>query len=175
MDNFIASFIKDYQIFSASLLGFLGVILTMLANARLQRSQFDRSAVSASNSIRSALRSELTINLRGFELRIAQIKETDSGKQILVQSRIMDSVYKNLLSNIGALTPGESEKIIEAYLLLEELPYRLRILVGLENVGGLDGEFICIPSAHLQTVRKIHESCIPTIEEAITTIDGSYA
>jgi hypothetical protein len=80
-------------------------------------------------------------------------------------------VYDTLLAKIGILEPGEITVIIEAYQLIGETPYRIRILVGTDAVGGLDNEYIRIKSEHKDTVKKIHESLLPTILAAIESID----
>jgi hypothetical protein len=82
----------------------------------------------------------------------------------------MNEVYQSLLDNIGLLSDKEIEKVINAYLLIAEVPYRLKLLCGTDNLSGT-GEFIRLREEHMETARKMHESILPKIIEAIDAID----
>lgn len=75
------------------------------------------------------------------------------------------------MAKIGILEPAEITAVIEAYQLICEIPYRIRILVGTDAIGGFEKEYIRLKSEHIDTVKKIHESLLPTILAAIESID----
>lgn len=88
---------------------------------------------------------------------------------VLVSGRIWPSA----LARIGLLSVKEVESVTRTYLLLEELPYRLRILVGINNVGGLNQEFIRIGSEWLQVAASMQEAILPVIRDALSTLEGN--
>jgi hypothetical protein len=170
MENLLC-YLKTYQILVSGIVGFTGVVLTMLANAYFQRAQHKRAIRHEKQSLRTALKAELNSNKQAYEYRIEQFNEPSGHDHALMQNKVQDNVYDTLLAKIGILEPGEITVIIEAYQLIGETPYRIRILVGTDAVGGLDNEYIRIKSEHKDTVKKIHESLLPTILAAIESID----
>jgi hypothetical protein len=143
----------------------------MLANAKLQRMQYERKLLHEANSLRAALKSELNANLQAFEGRIEQFNEPTEYDDALIQNRFDDKIFNELLSEIGLLTEQEIEKIIGAYGLLCEVPYRLRILVGTDKIGGFNDEFIRVTKNHQNLVTDMHKVAIPIIKQAIDTIN----
>ena len=164
--------LQTYQTLIVGTLGFLGVIITMLANAYLQRKQYERKIQHETNSLRVALKTELKANRQSFEGRIEQFQESDEYyTDALVQNRSDDKIYNRLLDNIGLLTEKEIEKVSEAYAFLAEVPYRIRIIVGTDAIGGFNDEFIRISKEHHETVNQIHQVALPIVSDAIDTID----
>jgi hypothetical protein len=154
-------------------LGFVGVIITMLANAYMQRKQHERKIQHEANSLRVALKTELSANRQSFEGRIKRFEEPEEiYTDAIVQNRSNDKIYNELLSNIGLLTEQEVEMVTEAYALLAEIPYRIRIIVGTDGTGGYSDEFIRIPKEHHETVTKMHQMAVPIISQAIDAING---
>jgi hypothetical protein len=170
MENLLC-YLKTYQILVSVIAGFTGIALTMLANAYLQRAQHKRAFQHEKQTLRSALRAELNANKQAYEHRVEQFNQPSGDNHALMQNRIQDNVYKTLLAKIGILESGEITAIIEAYQLIFEIPYRIRILAGLDAVGGFDNEYIRLKPEHIDIVKKIHESLLPTIAAAIESID----
>lgn len=90
----------------------------------------------------------------------------------MIPNNSTDNIYKELLSKIGLLSEKEVEKIINAYALLSELPYRIRILVGTDNIGGFSNEFIRVRIDKADVVSKIHENIIPVLMETTDEIEN---
>jgi hypothetical protein len=88
-----------------------------------------------------------------------------------VQSKVTNNIYQSSLSNVGLLSDKEIEAVLLAYLLLEEMPYRLRLLVGTDKMGGYNNEFISIESNRQNDAKRIHEVLIPTLREAVTILE----
>ena len=163
---------QSYQILITGLIGFTGVIITMLANAKLQRNQYERKIMHETSSLRAAIRSELNANKQMLELRIEQLNEPTEYSDALIPRKIYDDIYKELISKLGLLTDKEIEKVIHAYALIAELPYDLTILVGTYNVGGINNDYIRISrDKHGDIVIKMHEKNLPIINNAINEIE----
>lgn len=167
--------LQTYQTIIVGLIGFTGVIITMIANAKIQRNQIDRKIEHEKNSLRVALKSELVINKQIYELRIEQLINVSQGRNSLIPNKIFDGVYQKLLSQIGLLTEEEVKKVIQAQLLMAELPYKLRILVGTGNVQGVDNEFIRLNEEQAAYAAKMHKEFLVVIIQAIESIDEHLA
>ena len=162
-----------YQTFLVGVLGFTGVIITMVVNARTQRGLQSRQRQHDAQSVRTALRAELKANVEMYEIRIKDFSGCDGTQDAIVPSKIVNTVYLTLMANIGLLSVGEVESVTRAYLLLEELPYRLRILVGTNNVGGLNQELIRIDAGRQQVAAGVHEAILPSIRDALSTLENN--
>jgi len=162
---------QSYQILFTGLLGFAGVIVTMLANAKMQRDQYEGQIIHETNSLRAAIKSELKANKQTYELRITQFNEPCEYSDALVPSKLIDNIYKELVNKIGLLTDEEIEEIIRVYALMAELPYNLRILVGTNNVGGFNNEFIRVSKDQQNIVIEMHKNNLPAINQAISVIE----
>lgn len=171
MISSILDIFETFQTFFTGLLGFTGVIVTMVVNAKhqtkLQSSQLEHDV----RSLRVALKSELVANKQSYESRIQTLNEPSGFSHALVPSNIVDYVYKTYLNKIGLLSEKEVEKILKAYLLIAELPYRLRILVGTDKVGGLNDEFIRIDKDRQPIASDMHKGFLPDIQNAIDSIN----
>lgn len=172
MTEWIFCVLQPFQTLFVGVLGFAGVIITMLVNAKMQRSQHDRVLLHESNSLRVAIKSELLANKQAYEFRVEQFNEPSEGSDALIHNKLTDNIYKELLPKIGLLTEEEIEKVLNAYALMSELPYRVRILVGTDCVSGYKNEFIRIKEERQEIVLKMHENILPIIIQAISTVES---
>jgi hypothetical protein len=159
-----------YQTFFVGVLGFTGVIITMVVNAKTQRDLQSNQRQHYAQSARTALLAELKANAEMYESRIKDFSASDGVHHTIVPSKVVNRVYQTLLPNIGVLSVEEVELVNRAYLLLEELPYRLRILVGTDNVGGLNHEFVRIDADRQQVAAGIHEAILPSVRNALSAL-----
>lgn len=168
----IQSFVQANQVLSTGVLGFAGVILTLLTNARLQRKQHQRQVAHDANVLRAAIKAELTVNKLAYEGRLEQFADVNETNHVLIPNKVVDNVYQKLLDKIGLLTEAETQKIVEAYLSLSDLPYRIRILAGTDSLGGMGDEYVRLDQTRIETAKKMHEAYLPRIIEAIKAIDN---
>ncbi len=162
---------ETYQTFFTGLLGFTGVIVTMVVNAKHQTKLQSRQMEHEVRSLRVALKSELASNKNSYENRIQQLNEPCEYDHALIPNNTVDHVYKTLLDKIGLLSEDEVENILKAYLLIADLPYRIRILVGTDSIGGFKDEFIRLNKDQQPIVSGIHKSFLPDINKAIDSIE----
>ena len=170
ISNILCTF-EMYQTFFTGLLGFAGVIITMVVNAKHQAKFHAQNIEHEIDSLRVALKSELIANKITYENRIEQFSEPSEFKNALIPNHTVDHIYKTVLDKIGLLTEEEVEKILSAYLLMSDLPYRLRILVGTDNVGGFNDEFIRLNENQLNIASDLHKSFLIKIVSAIDSIN----
>jgi hypothetical protein len=165
--------LKDFQTLFVGVLGFTGVILTMVVNAKIQRSLQSAQRKHDTQSLRIALLVELQENIQMYQARVEDLANTDAVHHALLPSRLANSIFQSSLAKVGLLSTNEVEKVLRAYLLLEELPYRLRLLVGTSNVGGYEDEFIRIDGDRQLVAKQIHEALLPTLREAVAALKSN--
>lgn len=161
-----------FQTSLVGVLGFTGVILTMVANAKTQRNLQAAQRDNQVRSLRTALTTELKENVRMYEDRINDLSKADGKHHALLPSKVVNNIYQTCLPNIGLLSSEEIESVLLAYLLLDELPYRMRLLVGTEQIGGYKDEFIRIDAAKQHNAKQIHEALLPTLREAVSALES---
>ena len=169
----ILDLLERFQTSLVGVLGFTGVIITMVANAKIQRNLQSAQRQHEVQSLRTALLVELKENVQMYENRISDLSKTDGTQHALMPSKVANNIYQSSLSNVGLLSANEVESVLRAYLLLEEMPYRLRLVVGTNNVGGYKDEFIRIDANRWDAVKKIHEALLPTLREAVAALEGN--
>ena len=167
----ILELLEKFQTSLVGVLGFTGVIITMIANAKIQRNLQSAQRQHEVRSLRTALLVELKENVRMFEDRISSLSAADGTYHALMPSKVTNSIFQSSLSDVGLLSPEEVESVLRAYLLLEEMPYRLRLLVGTNNVGGYNDEFIRIDANRQHDAKKIHEALLPSLREAVAALE----
>lgn len=169
----ILELLERFQTSLVGVLGFTGVIITMLANAKIQRNLQSAQRQHEVRSLRTALLVELKANVQMYETRISDLSKTVGTHHALIPSKVTNNIYQSSLSDVGLLSAKEVEAVLRAYLLLEEMPYRLRLLVGTNNVGGYNDEFISIDADRQDAAKKIHEALLPTLREAVAALEGN--
>ena len=167
----ILDFLERFQTSLVGVLGFTGVIITMIANAKIQRNLQATQRQHEVRSLRTALLVELKENVRMYEDRISTLSEADGAHHALMPSRVTNSFFQSSLSDVGLLSADEVESVLRAYLLVEEMPYRLRLLVGTNNVGGYNDEFIRVDANRQHDAKRILEALLPKLKEAVAALE----
>ncbi|WP_193166052.1 hypothetical protein [Microbulbifer hainanensis] len=161
--------LKQYQIISTGLLGFIGVIATIAANGYWARKQRISEIENRAKSIRSALKAELEINKSTFEARVESL-ESSTSPNSRVPIRTYLDVYHSALSDIGILGSKEVKSIVNAYLLIEELPTYMEF-----HANDRDGKALVIPQKNRRAVADLHSGRLAAIDKAITTLSDQDA
>lgn len=159
-----------FQTIVVGLLGFTGVIITMVVNAKTQQGLQSRQREHDVKSVRVAILTELKANVEMYESRIKDFSDSDGSHYALIQSMVVNKIYQTLLPKIGILSVKEVEMVHFAYMLLEEMPYRLRLLVGANSVGELNNEFIRIDADKQKHAGEIHKAFLPSIRNAVCVL-----
>jgi hypothetical protein len=170
MFDCIVGIFERFQTFLVGLLGFAGVIYTIRMNARLTRQQHERELIQEQTALRTALIAELGALRESYEDRSHSLREKDSGQSALIPEFVSNQVYDHLLDCIGLLTADEIASVMDAYLLVAELPVRLRLLAK-DSIGSTEHSgYIHIGMELAEVAAKMHDNFLPKINTAITTI-----
>src|SRR5262245_21649983 len=113
--------IVTYQTLIVGCLGFAGVIVTMLWNARLQRQQEERRERRDANALRTALIEELKQQREALRVTAESLAD-DALKQhpedewhSTVPLERFDAVFRGSLERLGLLERPEVSAVFEAY------------------------------------------------------------
>lgn len=161
-------FIKQYQTLIVGGLGFLGVMATIAMNAGLARRQHDRQIHHDARVLRTALRAELEIIRDAFRDRIAMIDEAQSKQQnkgLFVPLNTMTDVYMKVIDRIGLLSVPEVGAVLRAYILIRQMPERLRVLSAKEAA-----DFLYFDSSEVGPVKRMHENYLKDIDRALAVL-----
>jgi hypothetical protein len=126
----------------------------------------DRSA------LRVALQTELKILKDIYEGRIETLAkaEIDQSSDVLIPADTMTDIYEELIDRLGLLTPDEIEKVMRAYLLIQQLPGRIRLLLWQSHDQIESAEYMRVGRKHFVAVKAIHKNYLTQIELAIMAL-----
>jgi len=170
MFNCLVDIFERFQTFLVGLLGFAGVIYTIRTNARLTRQQHESELIQERTALRAALIAELGALRKSYEDRSRSLREKDSGQSALIPEFVSNQVYYQLLDRIGLLTAEEIEPVMDAYLLVAELPVRLRLLSKDLSGSAEHSGYIHIGEDFAEDAAIIHDNFLLKINMALSTI-----
>lgn len=168
LPELIYNFLDTYQALFVGCLGFIGVILTICFNAKTQRDLQSQQRKHDIKSIRIALLTELRINAQTYEERVRDFSTSNDSRCALIQNAVMSKIYQSLLPQIGLLSLEEIEIVHQTYLLLEEMPYRLQLLVGTDNTKS---NVIIIDASSQRKASEIHTIFLSSIHNAVRVLE----
>ena len=168
------TWIENHQNLTVGIIGFLGVIATLLYNARQAGIQRRKELFHERQTLRVALAEELRINRESFVRSIKSL-DTDTaldkapgGGEYWVPTDEMEDVYRSFIDRIGLLSQFEVRKIMNAYLTLRAYTAVLLLQsIPLET----DVRHVPVPSQMGLMLIEKQKSLIGPLEEAIEAIE----
>jgi hypothetical protein len=162
---------KDYQTLVVGTLGFTGVVITLITNARLDRKQHTRQVEHERTALKAALSAELSIIRDTFIDRIEMIAEAPETQGMLVPVDTMTDVYSRIFDRIGLLSSEQVNFVMRAYLLVRQMPDRLRLIEGPAFQPSHETGYIRINRQDVGDVRRMHENFLGDLERAISALE----
>ena len=98
---------KDYQTLFVGVVGFAGVIITLLVNAWQARKQRRDERTHECETMRTALIEELAINRGGLQRNAAILNDGSGTSDVSVPTDPMNDVYEAFTHRIGLLSKEE--------------------------------------------------------------------
>lgn len=161
-----------FQTFIVGGLGFLGVVVTLIVNASLARSQREAVATHERTCLRVALKEELTLLRQTYEHQakdLLRAPEDEDGYHDIPPYE-MTSVYQAMLPKIGALSPKEVSLVLQAYG--GELQARHLIAtfyaVPLAQTGGA----IRVPNSKSRRLSQLLTNGVAVLQTAIDSLEA---
>ncbi len=156
---------KDFQYILVGLIGFSGVIITLVVNARISRKARKEAADSERRALRAALFAELGFN----KTRYANMIETLNamkGDRMGMPIDTVDTFYYGMIDRLGILSPQELTAIIPAYARMTSLKMGLRFQFKEHHTGNIVVEQSKVPWI-IDAVKHV----IPSVEAAIAELE----
>lgn len=169
MDISVIDLIRDFEKYQTSIigaLGFIGVIITIVVNAKLARNQHERELSLEAAAIRTTLIVELTNLKNSYEDRVRTSGK--HGGSILIPKYVSDKAYCQLLPRLGLLTPKELELVMTAYQLAGELPIRLGLLSNSDS-SSWPG-YVAVDSSDIPEMVQMHKNFLKNFDSALSVI-----
>jgi hypothetical protein len=161
--------LEQYQTLLVGGLGFAGVVITLLVNARQTRKQRREERLHERQTLRAALIEELRI-IRGALIRETErgANDTSDADGYAVPTDAMDDAYRSFTDRIGLLSSEEVRTVMSAYLTLRTY-YASLLLIGAPLDAG--GQYIKVPRKNAQLLFGFQHSLISPIDEAIGALE----
>jgi hypothetical protein len=177
--------IQTYQTLIVGLIGFVGVMVTLWWNARLQREQEERRERRGASALRRALIEELKQQRKALQVRAENLAKaaSDSDKQpdgtksgTLIPLERYDSVFTASRDKLGLLDDSQLEAVFKAYLPLPRPTWQLRMLAQPDEPGMFPPEktdflYVLLEGGHkMRIAGKMHAELLPSIDRAIAEL-----
>jgi hypothetical protein len=181
----MAEFVKIYQTLIVGILGFIGVMATLMLNAWLARKAERRRIVHETMVLRTALIEEMKAQ-RDALLHAAEgskkAKDTPGAvKQgALTPLQRWTDIFDSSLDKLGLLTSEEVAAVLDAYLPLKELTSKVRLLElrvppdgrRVEYGEGPPEGYAVIGHQDVEVLAELHSIYVPAFDKAIQILSA---
>ncbi len=165
METWLAGFLTDYQVwatFIAALLGFGGVILTLMVQWNLDRA-LDEARVGGE---RERLICALTVELMGVrEFSQGALEYVDDDSAFLAPKVLPFFVFDGLAQKIDLLSIAQVQSVRHCYAWLREIPARA-VLLQPTDAAPPEG-YILIPPGKLHILKAWYSALSEYASEAL--------
>ena len=164
--------IKDFQTLLVGVIGFSGVIITLLMNSRLSRKQHERIIKHDREVLKTALCAELELNRKSFSHKGSTLEDDQKESDSFHPIGMITNVYQAFIEKLGLLSTAEVSAVINAYTLIDEAPVRLGLLSSGHDPSYDKPGYIFIKASHSKTAAGIYNSALPSIQIALEKLSA---
>lgn len=161
-------FVSEYQTLIVGAVGFAGVILTLAFNAFLARRQHNRQVRHEARIVRVALYAELEAIAESYRERIRTLDDPGPHGGMIIPLDTMTDVYKTMVGRVGLLSSFEVRAVLRAYLLVLQLPDRIKFLA--DETHATEPGFAYIPARMFTPAMQMHRNYLEDIDAAIAAL-----
>lgn len=165
--------VSEFQTLVVGVIGFSGVVISLLVNAWLSRRQHVRAVHHEMDTLRTALIAELELIQRSFREKSTLNDSNEDPTSAFYPESTPKPVYENYIGKIGLLSAHEVSAIIEAYTLINEESARLQLLSSGHHDSFNKPGYIFIQAEHEKTASGVYGSFLPKIEKALDVLRSS--
>jgi hypothetical protein len=167
-------YVKEFQSLIGTMVGFLGVILTLIINAMLHRRQHRHETEHLRAAVASSLLAELKRNNETFEYNLKHMDGISEGSGIIAPINPITSLYDCQLERIGYLHGEQLTAVMSAYSQIKSVPERLQLTIALKHGRpDVSGGYILVPPAVLVPLRHMLEQAKEASSAAIAALEKS--
>lgn len=176
----MTDFIKNYQTLIVGVLGFIGVMVTLVLNAWLERKAERRRMEHETSILRTSLIEEMKAQ-RDALLHAAEgskkAKDTSGAvkQDALTPLQRWTDIFDSSLEKLGLLTSEEVAAVLDAYLPLKELTSKVRLLElrvppdqrRVEYGEGPPEGYALVGHQDVEVLAELHSIYVPAFDKAI--------
>ena len=160
--------IRELQYLIVGIIALVGVLFTLLFNAREARKQRRDERRHERETLRAALIEELKINRESLDRNTDSDNEPSETGSYFVPTDTMDDAYRAFTHRIGLLSQAEVRKVMYAYLSLRTYNAKL-FLIGVPPATG--DRHVDVPAENVPVLSGILKELIGPIDEAIQVME----
>ena len=157
--------VQRYQGLVAAIIGFGGIIVTLIVNAWLTRKQAQYNVDREAAGLRRALEAELGVISKSLQASVNAIQEalTDGSTSILVPLTELTSIFDASTSRLGLLDRDQIGALVKSYALVKELPVRIRLL-SKAHAPDPSARYIPVGSPLFQALADLHSMVLIEVD-----------
>ena len=159
------AFAVDFQTAIVGLVGFIGVILTLIVNARIEAKASKRETKKRASAVVNIVEAELRL-LLGAMLLGSDI-EPDSEHSLIQFPRLKRRFSDSVMNELGVLDPELCRQIVVALSTVDNAMSKMRFVAEHETA-----EYIAIPSKNCETVSTMYATHSKVLSETLEAIEG---
>lgn len=164
-------FVEKFQSGIVGLLGFVGVIITLIVNAKFAREERQEARKHDRDALTTALTEELRLVKLAFQDRVDTIvkAEADKSEGIMVPLDSMTEAYDHFVPRLGLLSRKQVEKVMAAYLSVKQVPAKIT-LIGAKYGDG--SPYVEVGTQFFEIIKGMHFNILPIIDAAIMSLES---
>ncbi|MDJ0857446.1 MAG: hypothetical protein QNJ03_00100 [Dinoroseobacter sp.] len=158
-------FVKDFQTAIVGVIGFTGVILTLLVNAILARHQHERELEAKRRTVRAGILAELHA-FKGMVDRNLEHPGPSPGNHVAIP-RVRRLVSNHLIGDLGLLPPKQQTGALEGVMAIEDLSRKL-VLVA----SSVSDDHILVNETGHELVNASYTAAQAALSDAIAALEA---
>lgn len=164
-------FLLKFQTGLVGVIGFTGVILTLVVNAYLGRRDRKAKTADATRTLISGLIAELEVIYLALEDAASTLPSGPTEGQYNVPLFSMSKIFEASLDTLGLLTPDVLTKVLDAYLGLDQLK-NMVLIHGVKVNDGMSAQF---DAKHARRLGRHFKDRAAAVREAIDLLKAAKA
>jgi hypothetical protein len=156
----------------AALIGFAGVIITMLFNAWMGRKAREDERKHWQRVLAAALLAELQLIQESFTQNAIDLdaaRQDGNGGPAYLPHKNWALVFEHVVKDVGLLPIDAARAVVEAHMSLATYFQKLMLIATIEHLDQTP-DFVLMPLAHLGTVAEMNRRLLPCLSDAITAL-----
>jgi len=168
----MVQWLDDHQTLIVGALGFIGVIITLIVNAFLERRQRGRERAARSDALRLALSEELRLFEDVIKDRLDMIAEAERGLSggLLVPLTHTTDIFESSIGDLGLLRSDQVAAVLRAYSISANAG-KVSLLGRVHDPRG-EPPLVHVGSEHFRAMKVVHEQIrkeVSAARRALTT------
>jgi len=159
--------LQKFQTAIVGVIGFTGVILTLIVNAAVARRQVRDNRTHERQVVARALLAELKSHREALARNVGEAKEDESPLVGMITPILQVPVFDANLSRIGVLPVGSIEPVLNAFLCLKEYNPTIALL----SHPMADPGHRAVDGKDANKVVTITESMLPPLDDGIAALE----